>query len=101
MAAGQWTGQNWCPDRPDIHELLRDAEIVDCELLPNGSNYVFVLKLNAGEAGEGLAIYKPKRGEAPLWDYPTGNLYKREAAVYLVSRLLGWGFVPPTVIRDG
>ena len=37
----------------------------------------------------------------PLWDFPDGTLYKREYAAYLMSEILGWGFIPPTTIRDG
>ena len=48
---------------------------------------------------EGVAIYKPHRGERPLWDYPAG-LYRREVAVYLLSEALGWGLVPETVLRE-
>ena len=48
---------------------------------------------------EGAAIYKPHRGERPLWDYPSG-LYRREVAVYVVSEALGWGLVPETVLRE-
>ena len=46
------------------------------------------------------AVYKPERGERPLWDFPSG-LYKRELAAYLFSEALGWGLVPPTIIREG
>jgi uncharacterized repeat protein (TIGR03843 family) len=46
------------------------------------------------------AIYKPGRGERPLWDFPAG-LYKREEAAYLFSEALGWGLVPPTIVREG
>src|SRR5215475_5521703 len=48
-----------------------------------------------------LGIYKPRRGEAPLWDFPDGTLYKRERAAFVLSEALGWQLVPPTVIRDG
>ena len=48
-----------------------------------------------------LGVYKPRRGEAPLWDFPDGTLYKRERAAFLFSEALGWHLVPPTVIRDG
>ena len=48
-----------------------------------------------------LAIYKPRRGERPLWDFPRGTLYRREVAAYLLSEGLGFGLVPPTVVRDG
>ncbi|HET7396881.1 MAG TPA: SCO1664 family protein [Intrasporangium sp.] len=46
-------------------------------------------------------IYKPVRGERPLWDFPDGTLAGREVAAYLTSRLGGWDLVPPTVLRDG
>ena len=46
-----------------------------------------------------MAVYKPLRGERPLWDYPSG-LYRREVAVYVVSEALGWGLVPETVVRE-
>jgi uncharacterized repeat protein (TIGR03843 family) len=46
------------------------------------------------------AIYKPERGERPLWDFPPG-LYRREWAAYLFSEALGWGLVPPTIVREG
>ncbi|PYM52719.1 MAG: phosphatidylinositol kinase [Candidatus Rokuibacteriota bacterium] len=46
------------------------------------------------------AVYKPERGERPLWDFPSG-LYKRELAAYLFSEALGWGLVPPTIVREG
>jgi hypothetical protein len=75
--------------------------VQDMKLLPSGSNYVFVLALQDEECGPGAAVYKPKRGESPLWDYPGGTLYRRERAAYLLSEALGWGIVPPTIIRDG
>lgn len=46
-------------------------------------------------------VYKPVRGERPLWDFPDGNLAGREVAAYLVSAATGWDLVPPTVLRDG
>lgn len=46
-------------------------------------------------------IYKPVRGERPLWDFPEGTLAGREVAAFEVSRAGGWGVVPPTVLRDG
>ncbi len=48
-----------------------------------------------------LAVHKPALGEAPLWDFPDGTLHRREVAAYELDRLLGWGLVPPTVLRDG
>lgn len=67
--------------------------------LPWSSNASFLVDLSLGEESI-RAVYKPGRGERPLWDYPTG-LYRRERAVYLVSEILGWGLVPETVVREG
>jgi uncharacterized repeat protein (TIGR03843 family) len=46
-------------------------------------------------------IYKPVRGERPLWDFPEGTLAGREVAAHLVSELGGWHLVPTTILRDG
>ncbi len=81
-------------------ELLQHGEIISCELTPTGSNYTFLAQLRLGEC-TGLAIYKPRDGEVPLWDFPSGTLYKREYAAYLLSEILGWNFIPLTIIRDG
>jgi uncharacterized repeat protein (TIGR03843 family) len=49
-----------------------------------------------------LAVHKPRRGEAPLWDFPSGTLHRREIAAYEVADALGWDLVPLTVLRaDG
>ncbi|MEB8340444.1 SCO1664 family protein [Streptomyces endophyticus] len=53
------------------------------------------------EGREAACVYKPVRGERPLWDFPDGNLARREVAAYEVSEALGWGLVPLTVLRDG
>jgi hypothetical protein len=79
---------------------LREGEIKSCEPLPRGSNYVFLLSL-ARNGKNTVAIYKPRRGEAPLYDFPEGTLYQREVAAYLVSQALGWFIVPPTIVRLG
>ena len=85
----------------EVHELLTCARMVECEVIPWSSNYTFAARLVSDERPDCLAIYKPRRGEVPLYDFPDGTLYKRERAAYLTSRALGWGFIPPTVIRDG
>lgn len=82
-------------------ELLLAAEFDDCRPLWYSSNYVFLAQM-CGPGGEQFAaVYKPRSGEAPLWDFPDGTLYRREVAAYRLSELLGWSFVPPTVVRDG
>lgn len=67
--------------------------------MPWSSNATFLVEL-ALDSELALAIYKPERGERPLWDFPRG-LYKREVAAFLLSEALGWGIVPLTIIRDG
>jgi uncharacterized repeat protein (TIGR03843 family) len=63
------------------------------------SNYTFLTQLK-GPQGEIPAIYKPARGERPLWDFPVGTLAARETAAFHTSHVLGWNFVPPTVLRE-
>lgn len=91
----------WDPGRAGIADALAGADIEECRLLPSGSNYVFLVRLREADGGAMLAVYKPRRGEAPLWDFPDGSLYRRERAAYLLAVDLGWNFIPPTVIRDG
>lgn len=62
------------------------------------SNLVLLAEVSSQE-GTAAAVYKPESGERPLWDFEPG-LYRREAAAYLLSEWLGWGLVPPTVVRD-
>ena len=69
--------------------------------MPWSSNATFLVDAcHARRATSAQAIYKPHRGERPLWDFPTG-LYRREVAAYELSEALGWELVPPTVLRDG
>jgi hypothetical protein len=85
----------------DALRMLSDAEITATELVPWGSNYTFAVALESEGRPGHLAIYKPMSGERPLYDFPHGSLHNREIASYLLSRALGWGIVPPTVVRDG
>ena len=85
----------------DALALLQTAEFAASKLIPWGSNYSFAVALETPEGREQLAIYKPRGGEAPLYDFPDGSLYRRECAAYVFSRRLGWDLVPPTVVRDG
>jgi hypothetical protein len=92
--------QDWLPDRKHIADLLMKANPVEAALLAAGSNYVYLLKMEHPDAGEGYAVYKPQRGEAPLSDFPDGTLYQRERAAYVLSEALGWGLIPPTIVRE-
>lgn len=79
-------------------EVLRTGEVEVLGLLPYSSNYVFLARVHAGD-DETLAVYKPRRGERPLWDFPSGTLAAREVAAFEVSEAGGWDIVPPTVLR--
>ncbi|MBI4302006.1 MAG: SCO1664 family protein [Chloroflexi bacterium] len=87
-------------DIASLSFLIKEGEVTHCEPLAWGSNYTYVLTL-AGKLGQCLALYKPRRGERTLWDFPSGTLYRREYASYLISEALGWSFIPPTAIREG
>jgi hypothetical protein len=64
-----------------------------------GSNYTFLVNVHHEEA-DYPAVYKPSRGEQPLWDFPENTLALREVAAYQVSEALGLRFVPFTVLRE-
>lgn len=63
-----------------------------------GSNYTFIVDCSY-QSQSLQAVYKPLRGERPLWDFPDQSLAHREVAAYLVSEALGWELVPPTLYR--
>jgi len=81
-----------------IRHLLR-GEIEVEGRMPYSSNATFLVHVHCDGASH-PAIYKPQKGERPLWDFEPG-LHRREVATYLLSEALGLGVVPPTVLRDG
>jgi hypothetical protein len=84
----------------DVLHLLRSAELTVEGRLVDASNAT--LYCSAELDGATVAVvYKPVRGERPLWDFPDGTLAGREVAAYLVSEATGWDVVPPTVLREG
>jgi uncharacterized repeat protein (TIGR03843 family) len=80
-------------------ELLAHGEITIKGRIPRSSNATFLVEVTL-EGETMLAVYKPAKGERPLWDFPP-NLFRREVAAYLLSEALGWGLVPPTIEREG
>lgn len=78
-------------------ELEGELEVVG--RIAASSNFSVLGRI--GGAGGRYVIYKPVRGERPLWDFPEGTLAGREVAAHLVSELGGWHVVPTTVLRDG
>ncbi|MCX6036355.1 MAG: hypothetical protein NTW99_00365, partial [Chloroflexi bacterium] len=84
----------------EIKQALENGEVSLQGQFLFGSNYTFLVTVrHAGQ--EVPAVYKPRRGEQSLWDFPAASLAGREVAAYLVSEALGFGFVPLTVLRDG
>jgi uncharacterized repeat protein (TIGR03843 family) len=83
----------------DAVELLRVGDIEVKGRMPWSSNGTFLIEVCTDDDST-LAVYKPGRGERPLWDFPRG-LYRREAAAWVLSEQLGWGVVPETIVRDG
>ncbi len=67
--------------------------------MPGSSNVTLLVELTLGDE-RALAVYKPARGERPLWDFPPG-LFKREIAAWHLSEALGWDLVPRTIHRVG
>lgn len=84
----------------NIRELLRVGELEILGRMPWSSNATMLATLSAGDV-EFPVIYKPRRGERPLWDFSSGTLCQREVASHDLSELLGWSLIPPTVLRDG
>jgi uncharacterized repeat protein (TIGR03843 family) len=81
-------------------EIMNTGQLEMEGLVPWGSNYTFLVRVCQGQE-EIDAIYKPSRGERPLWDFAKGTLCLRERAAYLVSEALSWRLVPLTILRKG
>jgi hypothetical protein len=96
-------------DGTDVERIRDDAEALALlergtlevlGLLPRASNFTFLARVRLDQ-DQMLAVYKPRSGEAPLWDFEEGTLAAREVAAYVVADALGWPWVPPTVLREG
>ncbi|VAW30818.1 hypothetical protein MNBD_CHLOROFLEXI01-2387 [hydrothermal vent metagenome] len=98
----------------DWLQLLQGGTLDVKGALPWSSNYSFLVDICPNTAvWESLphlsenaltdvrAVYKPRQGERPLWDFAQGTLCQRERAAFLVSHTLGWNLIPPTVLRQG
>ncbi|MFE0462103.1 SCO1664 family protein [Kitasatospora sp. NPDC058965] len=87
-------------DVPAALELLAAGELTVLGQLTEASNAALYCTVEL--AGVSAAcVYKPVRGERPLWDFPDGTLAGREVAAYEVSAATGWALIPPTVLREG
>ncbi|WP_199844596.1 SCO1664 family protein [Streptomyces sp. DSM 15324] len=85
---------------PAFAGLLARGELTVRGRIRDASNAALYCTV-AHEDREAFCVYKPVAGERPLWDFPDGNLARREVAAYEVSEATGWGLVPPTVLREG
>ena len=94
-----WASEGASDD--DLLILLGKGELELQGLMPWSSNYTFLGAVTSASGVSAPIVYKPIRGERPLWDFPRGTLAKREAAAYVLCRGLGWDLVPPTVLRGG
>ncbi|MGY4101209.1 SCO1664 family protein [Nocardia sp. R16R-3T] len=75
------------------------AELTVIGRVTTASNITLVCDADSSDGVR--VVYKPVRGEQPLWDFPDGTLAGREVASYRVSDALGWGVIPETILRDG
>jgi uncharacterized repeat protein (TIGR03843 family) len=85
-------------EKTTILQALHSGKLTVQGQFVMGSNYTFLAKVETDELSYS-AVYKPTRGEQPLWDFPTNSLAKREAAAFVLSEALGWNLVPPTIYR--
>ena len=88
------------PRDPAVPGLLRHGRIEITGRLVDASNATLFGTVTL-DGMEAQCVYKPVRGERPLWDFPDGTLAGREVATYLLSEAAGFHLVPPTVLRDG
>ncbi|MDP9100599.1 MAG: SCO1664 family protein [Actinomycetota bacterium] len=86
--------------RLDLEVLLSAGELTVEGRLIDASNATLYCSVTH-RARTVACVYKPVRGERPLWDFPDGTLAGREVATYLVAASTGWDIVPLTVLRDG
>lgn len=83
----------------DTESVLAEGDMTLVGQMPYSSNATFLVEVCRGDVAL-RAIYKPARGERPLWDFPDG-LFQREVAAYQLAQMLGWDLVPETVARHG
>ena len=80
-----------------VERVLTEGDMEVHGRIAGSSNATLLVTCRLG-GEELLAVYKPSKGERPLWDFP-GGLFRREVAAYVLSEWLGWGLVPETVER--
>jgi len=82
-----------------IIEILQKGSLQVEGQFTFGSNYTFLTSIEYKKSSY-KAVYKPQKGETPLWDFTPDTLANRETAAFLISEALSWGYIPPTIIRS-
>ena len=82
-----------------IIEILQKGSLQVEGQFTFSSNYTFLTSITYKKSSC-KAVYKPQKGETPLWDFTPDTLANRETAAFLISEALSWGYVPPTIIRS-
>lgn len=85
--------------RDALTEHLLAGDLVIEGRLLDSSNAAMLATCTGGDVSMRV-VYKPRRGERPLWDFPSGTLGHREVAMSTLDAALGWDLVPATVWRD-
>ena len=83
----------------DLRDVLTRGDL-DIEGRLSGASNATLRAIAMLDGREVVCVYKPQRGERPLWDFPTASLGLREVAAYRLSEALGWGLIPMTVWRE-
>ena len=81
-------------------DTLYNGELTVLGRIRSASNATFLCEATC-DSHVVQCVYKPVRGEQPLWDFPDGTLAGREYGAFLISDALDWNVVPHTVIRQG
>ena len=81
-----------------VLDTLQEGEITLQGQFVLGYNYTFLVEVGDNDFSQ-KAVYKPDKGQQPIWDFPEYNLSRREVAAYHVSDYLEWDLVPATVLR--
>ncbi|PKN91912.1 MAG: hypothetical protein CVU44_16605 [Chloroflexi bacterium HGW-Chloroflexi-6] len=86
---------------PNLQEAFSSGTLELQGQFTLGSNYTFLVEIShQGQTYAG--VYKPQKGEQPLWDFAENSLAGREVCAYRLSEFLGWSLVPYTILRaDG
>lgn len=95
----EWADSAFDLPTDELIDLFQTGEIEVEGRMPNSSNATLMVTVS-DERRSHQAIYKPGRGERPLWDFPP-DLYKREVAMYRLADALGWAVIPPTTLSVG